>query len=73
MDIEGKKREEKDMDAVLEKAQSDLTKFFKQHKNTIKQLSNISKNKDGIVVIPKDDEWRKEVEWDKLYKELKDK
>jgi len=32
--------------------------------------ANTKRNLDGLPVTSKDDPWRKETEWDELYKEL---
>jgi aspartyl aminopeptidase len=52
-----------------------LSVFIQQNKNKIRKVSefNIARNKDGAIVLPEDDEWRDEKEWDKFYKDTKDK
>lgn len=52
-----------------------LSVFIQQNKNKIRKVSefNIARNKDGAIILPEDDEWRDEKEWDKFYKDTKDK
>jgi len=52
-----------------------LSVFIQQNKNKIKKVSekNITKNKEGLIVLSKDDEWRNETEWDNFYKDVRDK
>jgi hypothetical protein len=45
---------------------NDFQMFLAQNSNTIRSI--ISKNP---TVITKDDEWRKENEWDDIYEEIK--
>ena len=51
----------------------DFSTFIKQNKEKIYKFadSNTPKNKQGITVIKKDDEWRNEPEWDDLYEDIK--
>ena len=43
--------------------------FIKKNKDVIKKISenNIKRNNAGTIVLPKDDEWRDEDEWDNLF------
>lgn len=49
-----------------ERKMNDFQMFLKQNNNAIRSI--ISKNP---TVITKDDEWRKENEWDDIYEEIK--
>jgi len=48
------------------------TEIIKKNKEKIQKIAeeNTKRNQDGLPVISKDDPWRKETEWDELYKEL---
>ncbi|CAK7084329.1 hypothetical protein [Tissierella sp.] len=50
-----------------------LSLFIQKNKGKIREVSdrNITRNKDSIIVLPKDDEWRYEKEWDELYKNIR--
>ena len=50
-----------------------FTEFLEQNREKIKKVveSNTTKNSQGKPVIPKNDSWRDEIEWDELYKCLK--
>lgn len=52
-----------------------LSVFIQQNKSKIREVSekNITRNKEGLIVLPKDDEWRNENEWDDFYKDVKSK
>ena len=47
-----------------------LSLFIQQNKGKIREVSerNITRNKDSVIVLPKNDEWRHEKEWEELYK-----
>lgn len=47
--------------------------FLKQNKDKIRRTvsKNTIVNSNGAVVIPRNDTWRKETEWDIMYEELK--
>jgi len=71
-----KKEGDKNMDAILEKkSDTAFANFMKKNKKSIRENANLNtkRNKDGLTIIVKDDEWLKETEWDKYHKELKDK
>jgi len=55
--------------------QKDFAEFLNSNKDLINKIarSNTTKNDAGITVIPKDDPWRDEHDWDEVYKELKEK
>lgn len=46
--------------------------FLIKNKDKIRRIteSNTKRNQNGIPIITKDDPWRKETEWDIMYKEL---
>jgi hypothetical protein len=48
----------------------DFKEFLKANKEKIRRMTeaNSVRNKDGQIVISKDDPWRKETEWDSLCK-----
>ncbi len=37
------------------------------------QTKTLLKTESGKVIIPKNDEWRKEFEWDKIFEEMEGK
>lgn len=45
----------------------DFQKFLEANRDKLYKMAddNTKKNSDGIIVLDKDDEWRKEIEWDK--------
>ena len=47
--------------------------FLQKNKEKIYKIAeaNTVKNKEGMAIITKDDEWRNETEWDVHYEELK--
>jgi hypothetical protein len=49
-----------------------FSEFLEKNKAKIRKVADsiTKKNENGIPVISKDDPWRKEHEWDDLYKEL---
>lgn len=53
----------------------DLSIFIQQNKNKVRRVSekNVVRNKNNVVVLSKDDEWRSEHEWDDLYKDVRNK
>lgn len=46
--------------------------FVKENKNTIRAISNknTNYNKNGYPTLTKDDNWRKETEWDTYFEEI---
>ena len=48
------------------------TEVIKKNKEKIQKIAeaNTIRNQDGLPVISKNDPWRKETEWDDLYKEF---
>jgi selenophosphate synthetase-related protein len=46
--------------------------FLATNKEKIRHITeaNSIKNEDGLIVIAKDDPWRKETEWDSMYEKL---
>lgn len=52
-----------------------LSIFIQQNKSKIREVSekNIIRNKKGMIVLSKNDEWRNENEWDDFYKDVKSK
>lgn len=46
--------------------------FLAKNKDKIRKVteSNTKRNENGVPVITKDDPWRKETEWNTIYKEL---
>lgn len=46
-----------------------LSLFIQQNKSKIREISdrNITRNKDSVIVLPENDGWRHEKEWDELY------
>ncbi|MDR3601493.1 MAG: hypothetical protein P4L49_13610 [Desulfosporosinus sp.] len=55
--------------------EKDFAEFVNKNKDLINKIarSNTIQNDAGVTVIPKDDPWRDEHEWDEMYKELKKK
>jgi hypothetical protein len=53
-----------------DKNMKDFKEFLKANKEKIRRMTeaNSVRNKDGQIVISKDDPWRKETEWDSLCK-----
>lgn len=51
---------------------SRLSEFISQNRNLCYAMAeeNTPKDKQGKVVIPLEDEWMREPEWDKIYNEL---
>jgi len=49
--------------------------FVNKNKDIIYKMAkaNTVFNEAGLTVIPKDDPWRDEIEWDEKYKDLKKK
>jgi len=45
--------------------------FLKENKSTLYQLASqhANYNSKGSVVLPKDDEWREETDWDEFYEQ----
>lgn len=73
MDKEDKKgiqnnEEGEDMPTALEKPKSPFQEFITENASKIRQIAekNTVKNKDGLVVITKDDSWREE-DWTEDY------
>ena len=52
---------------------TNFQEFLKQNNDKIRKITfeNADINSNGSVVIKKNDIWRKETEWDTMYKELK--
>jgi len=52
-----------------------LTIFIQQNKDKIKRISerNITRSKEGLIVLPKNDEWRDEPKWDDFFKDVENK
>ncbi|MED1910779.1 hypothetical protein [Brevibacillus laterosporus] len=50
----------------------DFTTYVQRNKDKIRRVteSNATRSKDGLVLTSKDDPWRKETEWDDLYREI---
>ncbi|CCF14196.1 hypothetical protein [Brevibacillus laterosporus] len=46
--------------------------YVQKNKDKIRRATemNTTRTKDGLVLISKNDTWRKETEWDDLYKEI---
>lgn len=69
-------REEMDkMPIPQKKEDTSFTDFVTKNKDIIYKIakSNTVINKSGLSVIPKDDPWLDEMEWDEMYKVLKKK
>lgn len=69
-------REEMDnMPIPQKKEDTTFTDFIIKNKDVIDKIakSNTRINKSGLTVIPKDDTWLDEAEWDEMYKDLKKK
>lgn len=68
--------EERDNMPLPQKSvEKDFAEFVNKNKDLINRIarSNTTQNDAGVTVIPKDDPWRDEHEWDEMYKELKEK
>ena len=68
--------EERDnMPLPQKRVEKDFAEFMDKNKDLINKIaqSNTTQNDAGVTVVPKNDPWRDEQEWDELYKELKDK
>ncbi len=79
MDKEDKKsiqsnKEGEEMPAILEKPKSPFQKFLTDNASKIRQIAekNTIKNKDGLVVVSKNDSWREE-DWTEHYNKHKKK
>lgn len=78
MDKEDKKgikgKEGEDMPTPLEKSKNPFQDFLTKNANKIRQIAekNTVRNKDGLVVITKDDSWRNE-DWTEDYNKSKKK
>ena len=59
----------------MSKDDTSFTDFVCDNREAIHKVvdANTPQNTDGVAIIKKDDPWRKETEWDDLYKKLKDK
>ncbi|AGA67909.1 hypothetical protein Desdi_0363 [Desulfitobacterium dichloroeliminans LMG P-21439] len=57
------------------KEDTTFTEFISKNKDVIDKIarSNTRINKSGLTVIPKDDTWLDETEWDEMYNNLKKK
>ena len=51
---------------------SDIKEYINSNRDRVNAVakSNTSYNQDGKPIIPKDDEWNDEKEWDELFKTL---
>lgn len=54
-------------------SEMELKEFIAKNRNVIREVCSdgLKKDAQGRVVLPKDDEWRTETEWEELYRELK--
>lgn len=51
----------------------ELKEFIAKNREAIREVCSdgLKRDSQGRVLLPKDDEWREEKEWEELYKELK--
>ncbi|MHB1406779.1 MAG: hypothetical protein ACYCV0_14470 [Desulfitobacteriaceae bacterium] len=54
---------------------TNFSDFITKKRDVINRIvkSNTQKNDAGLTIVPKDDPWREEEEWDAMYKDLKNK
>lgn len=60
-----------DLNKYRDELKYDLKKFIEENKEKIYKIAedNTKRNKDGLTVLTKDDPWRDEDEWDKMFAE----
>lgn len=73
-----KKNDHEEMDKMpipQKKEETPFADFISKNKEIIYKIaqSNTVVNESGLTVIPKDDPWREEKEWDEMYEDLKKK
>ena len=73
MDKNCSHEERNDMSIPQKKDEQTFKDFVEKHKKLLYDFakSNTVKDESGLTVIPKDDPWRDEEEWDAMYKDLK--
>ena len=75
MDKESNHEEMEKMPIPQKKEDTTFADFVNKNKTIIYKIAkaNTVVNESGLAVIPKDDPWRDEKEWDEMYEDLKKK
>lgn len=61
-----------EINIMEDKNMDTLSIFIQQNKSKIRKVAehNMTRNKDGVVILSKNDEWRNETEWDEILEKL---